>query len=189
MAALYLNHPYGHPVIGWHQEIEKLNREDALAFYKRFYAPNNATLVIAGDVEAAGMSARWWSRPSVKLAAQPAISGAAPSPAGADAGSISHRHAVRRPSRTTGHAALLSGSFRHHGRSAGESPALDVLAQLMGSGSNSYLYRALVLDRALAVTASAGYQRQFTRRRRSSRSRRRRNPASISRKSSRSSTA
>src|SRR4030088_3292312 len=52
MAALYLNHPYGRPVIGWHQEIEKLNREDALAFYKRFYAPNNAILVIAGDITA-----------------------------------------------------------------------------------------------------------------------------------------
>src|SRR6201994_1528940 len=50
MAALYLNHPYGRPVIGWHQEIEKLGREDALAFYRRFYAPNNAILVIAGDV-------------------------------------------------------------------------------------------------------------------------------------------
>src|SRR5258707_2717486 len=52
MAALYLNHPYGRPVIGWRPEIEKLGREDALAFYKRFYAPNNATLVIAGDVQA-----------------------------------------------------------------------------------------------------------------------------------------
>ena len=54
MAALYLNHPYGRPVIGWHQEIEKLDRDDALAFYRRFYAPNNAILVIAGDVEAGG---------------------------------------------------------------------------------------------------------------------------------------
>src|SRR4051794_23367292 len=51
MAALYLNHPYGRPVIGWRQEIEKLSREDALAFYRRFYAPNNATLLIAGDVQ------------------------------------------------------------------------------------------------------------------------------------------
>src|SRR5207247_11335711 len=41
---------------------------------------------------------------------------------------------------------------------AGESPALDVLAQLMGGGSNSYLYRALVMDRPLAISASAGYQ-------------------------------
>src|SRR6202047_3078764 len=53
MPALYLNHPYGRPVIGWHHEIEKLDREDALAFYRRFYAPNNAILVIAGDVDAA----------------------------------------------------------------------------------------------------------------------------------------
>ncbi len=51
-AALFLNHPYGRPVIGWKHEIEKLNREDALAFYRRFYAPNNAILVVAGDVTA-----------------------------------------------------------------------------------------------------------------------------------------
>ena len=51
-AALYLNHPYGRPVIGWRQEIEKLDREDALAFYRRFYTPNNAILVVAGDVTA-----------------------------------------------------------------------------------------------------------------------------------------
>ena len=50
-AALYLNHPYGKPVIGWRPEIEKLNREDAVAFYKRFYGPNNAIVIVAGDVE------------------------------------------------------------------------------------------------------------------------------------------
>ena len=49
-AALYLNHAYGKPVIGWREEIESLNRDDALAFYERFYAPNNAILVVAGDV-------------------------------------------------------------------------------------------------------------------------------------------
>src|ERR1700684_4380582 len=49
-AALYLNHPYGRPVIGWRPEIEKLNREDAFAFYLRVYTPNNAIVVIAGDV-------------------------------------------------------------------------------------------------------------------------------------------
>src|SRR5215207_1315543 len=73
MAALYLNHPYGRPIIGWRQEIEKLDREDALAFYKRFYAPNNAILVIAGDVDAKEV------RPMVENAyggipAQPSIS-------------------------------------------------------------------------------------------------------------------
>src|SRR5262250_676060 len=51
-AALYLNHPYGRPVIGWRPEIEQLNREDALAFYRRFYSPNNAVVVVTGDVTA-----------------------------------------------------------------------------------------------------------------------------------------
>ena len=51
MAALYENHPYGIPIIGWEHEIEGLNRSDALTYYKRFYAPNNAILIVAGDVE------------------------------------------------------------------------------------------------------------------------------------------
>jgi zinc protease len=155
MAALYLNHPYGRPVIGWRQEIEKLDREDALAFYKRFYAPNNATLIIAGDVEAKDV------RPMVErtfgeVAAQPAISARRlrpqePVPAAPRTVTLSdprvEQTGLRRcylvPSSTT---------------SPPESPALDVLAQLMGNGNNSYLYRALVVDRPLAVSAGAGYQ-------------------------------
>jgi zinc protease len=156
MAALYLNHPYGRPVIGWRQEIEKLDREDALAFYKRFYAPNNATLVIAGDVdlkEIRPMAERTFGQ----IAPQPAIAARRmrpqePVPAAPRTVTLSdprvEQTGVRRyylvPSATTA--------------AAGESPALDVLAQLMGGGSNSYLYRALVIDRPLAVSAGASYQ-------------------------------
>jgi zinc protease len=156
MAALYLNHPYGRPVIGWRQEIEKLDREDALAFYKRFYAPNNAIVVIAGDVEAKDV------RPLVErtfgeVAAQPAISALRlrpqePLPAAPRTVTLSDARVEQ------------SGLRRYYlvpsaaTAAAGESPALDVLAQLMGNGSNSYLYRALVIDRPLAVSAGAGYQ-------------------------------
>lgn len=49
-AAQYLNHPYGIPIIGWKHEMSELSLEDALAFYRRYYAPNNAILVVAGDV-------------------------------------------------------------------------------------------------------------------------------------------
>ena len=156
MAALYLNHPYGRPVIGWHQEIEKLDREDALAFYKRFYAPNNATLVIAGDVDAADV------RPMVErtfgeIAAQPAIPARRlrpqePEPAAPRTVTLSDPR-VEQPSVKRYY--LVPSAVT---AAAGESAALDVLAQLMGGGSNSYLYRALVVDKPLAITAGAGYQ-------------------------------
>ena len=156
MAALYLNHPYGRPVIGWHQEIEKLSREDALAFYRRFYAPNNAILVIAGDVTVEDV------RPMAeatfgKVAPQPQIPARRirpqePEPIAPRTVTLAdprvEQPAVKRyylvPSSTTA--------------AAGESPALDVLAQLMGGGNNSYLNRALVVDHPLAVGASASYQ-------------------------------
>ncbi|NBB96914.1 MAG: insulinase family protein [Alphaproteobacteria bacterium] len=53
LAALYKAHPYGTPIIGWRHEMETLNGDDAKAFYGRHYAPNNAILVVAGDVSAA----------------------------------------------------------------------------------------------------------------------------------------
>ncbi len=56
-SALYLSHPYGTPVIGWKKEVEALTKEDALEFYERFYAPNNAILVVAGDVDPAEVEA------------------------------------------------------------------------------------------------------------------------------------
>ena len=156
MAALYLNHPYGRPVIGWHQEIQKLDREDALAFYKRFYAPNNATLVVAGDVTADEVRALADKTFGV-IAAQPAIPAhrvrpQEPTPIAPRTVTVAdprvEQNSMRRyylvPSSTTA--------------AAGESPALDVLGQLIGSGSNSYLYRALVIDKPLAITAGAAYQ-------------------------------
>ena len=50
-AAQYMNAPYGIPVIGWRHEMEKLTRQNALDFYGANYAPNNAILVVAGDVK------------------------------------------------------------------------------------------------------------------------------------------
>src|SRR6516162_1308842 len=156
MAALYLNHPYGRPVIGWHHEIERLDREDALAFYRRFYAPNNAVLVIAGDVEAYDV------RPMVERAfgaipAQPAIPARRlrpqePEPAAARTVTLSDPR-VEQPGLRRYYLVPSAATA-----AAGESAALDVLAQLMGGGSNSYLYRRLVVDHPLAVTAGASYQ-------------------------------
>ncbi len=52
-AMLWPHHPYGTPIIGWLHEIQSLDRETALDFYRTWYAPNNAILVVAGDIDAA----------------------------------------------------------------------------------------------------------------------------------------
>lgn len=49
-AALYMNHRYGVPIIGWRHEMETLELPDTLEYYEQFYAPNNAILIVAGDV-------------------------------------------------------------------------------------------------------------------------------------------
>ncbi len=144
------------PVIGWHHEIEKLDREDALAFYRRFYAPNNAILVIAGDVDAEDV------RPMAEqtfgqVAPQPAIPAQRirpqePEPVAPRTVTLADPR-VEQPSLKRYYLVPSATTA-----APGESAALDVLAQLMGGGSNSYLYRALVVDKPLAVSAGAGYQ-------------------------------
>jgi zinc protease len=156
MASLYLNHPYGRPVIGWHQEIEKLDREDALAFYKRFYAPNNAILIIAGDVDASEI------RPMVEknfadIPAQPAIAAKRlrpqePIPVSPRTVTLADPR-VEQPTMRRYYLVPSAATA-----AVNESPALDVLAQLMGGGANSYLYRSLVMERQLAISTGANYQ-------------------------------
>lgn len=155
MAALYLNHPYGRPIIGWRHEIEKLTREDALNFYKRFYAPNNAIVIVAGDVapkeirsmvtETFGGIPTQTSIPLERLRPQE------PTPAARRIATFAHA-LVEQPAL---HRYYLVAPAR--AAAGGEGPVLDVLEQLMGAGVNSYLYRSLVVEQQLAVTASASY--------------------------------
>ncbi|MEX0759764.1 MAG: pitrilysin family protein, partial [Tistlia sp.] len=49
--SLWLHHPYGTPIIGWESEMSALDTQDALDFYESWYAPNNAVLIVAGDVD------------------------------------------------------------------------------------------------------------------------------------------
>ncbi|KJC45139.1 zinc protease [Bradyrhizobium sp. LTSP885] len=156
MAALYLNHPYGRPVIGWHQEIEKLDREDALAFYRRFYAPNNAIMVIAGDVDVKDIrplvEKNFTPIPAQRSIAEKRIRPQEPTPVAPRTVTLADPR-VEQPGLRRYYLVPSAATA-----AAGESPALDVLAQLMGGGANSYLYRALVIDKGLAISAGAGYQ-------------------------------
>ena len=155
-AALYLNHPYGRPVIGWRQEIEQLDREDALAFYRRFYTPNNAILVVAGDVTRRGGAARWREETYGKV----------PRVADDQAARFARRSRCRKrraPSRSPIRASPSRALSRYYlvpsstTARPGESEALDVLTHILGRGSNSRLYQTLVVEKGVAVNAGASY--------------------------------
>ena len=156
MAALYLNHPYGRPVIGWRHEIETLTREDALAFYRRFYTPNNAVVVIAGDVDPEQVHAlaqTTYAKVARRSELGPRLRPQEPRP-------VAMRQvtfADARVAQPNLNRSYLVPSFATAAGS-GDAEALEVLAHILGSGATSRLYRTLVVDRTLASDAGAWYQ-------------------------------
>ena len=154
-AALYLNHPYGRPVIGWRHEIEKLNREDALDFYRRFYTPNNA---VAGGRrrrdadEVKKLAEETYGKVPRVAEIAPRVRPQEPAPAAPRTVTLADpRVDAAEP------AALLSRAVGTRPRKPGESEALEVLAHILGRGTNSRLYQTLVVDKGLAVSAGASY--------------------------------
>jgi zinc protease len=154
-AALYLNHPYGKPVIGWHHEIEQLNREDALAFYRRFYTPNNAVLVVAGDVtadEVRTLAEATYGKVAPRAEVAPRLRPQEPEPSAI-------RHVTLADPRVAQpglQRAYLVPSLT--GGKPGEAAALEVLAQVVGAATTGRLYRALVVEQGLASDAGGWYQ-------------------------------
>ena len=153
-AALYLNHPYGKPVIGWRHEMEQLSRDDAIGFYRRFYGPNGAVVVIAGDVEpeqARKLAEETYGKLKRSSIIAPRKRPQEPPPVAARSLTLADAR-VEQPMMQR---AYLVPSFAT--AKPGQSEALEVLAHILGSGSNSRLYRALVVDKQVAVSAGASY--------------------------------
>ncbi len=152
-AALFLNHPYRIPIIGWKHEIEKLTTDDALAFYRRYYAPNNAILIVAGDVTLA----------ELKPLAEKYYGVLKPGPAIVRERIREPPHlAPRRVELTSKRVGQPSWSRTYlapsyAGAEGNEAYALQVLAHLLGSGTTTRLYRALVVEQGIAVSAGAWY--------------------------------
>jgi zinc protease len=155
MATLYLNHPYRKPVIGWRQEIEQLGIEDALAFYRRYYTPNNAIVVVAGDVSATEVKAladetygKIQPRTEIGVRLRPQE----PKPASVRQVTLSDPR-VAQPSLQRSYLVPSVTSAE-----AGQSEALEVLSHILGGGSTSRLYRILVAEKGIATSAGAWYQ-------------------------------
>ena len=154
-AAQYLNHPYGVPIIGWRHEMETLDMEDALAFYEKFYAPNNAILIVAGDVDPA----------EVEELAKKHYGPLEPTPGlgkrdrPQEPPQLSERRLVFEDDRVA--QPYVIRTYLAPERDAGDqekAAALTMLAEILGgSSATSVLGRALQVDTNRAVYASAFY--------------------------------
>ncbi|KQP91917.1 zinc protease [Methylobacterium sp. Leaf117] len=147
-------HPSGRPIIGWRHEIAGLTRADALAHYRRFYTPENALLVVAGDAEPEAVR---------DLAAE--IYGAIP----ASGAPPERRHLQDPPSRVHRQITLAETTVgepqltRLHKVPSptdavpGQAEALEVLAFLLGGDETSILHTRLVVEEARATRVGAAY--------------------------------
>ncbi|SFR36726.1 zinc protease [Litoreibacter janthinus] len=154
-AAQYLNHPYGRPIIGWRHEASELSREDALAYYQKYYAPNAAILIVAGDVDPAEVEALAQKHYGPLKPTEGLTERVRP----AEPPQLAERRIVFEDTRVA--QPYVIRSYTAPERDAGDqetAAALTMLAEILGgSGRTSVLGQALQVNSNKAVYSSAFY--------------------------------
>jgi zinc protease len=153
-ATLYQNQPYRVPVIGWMHEMEQLNRVDAVAFYDKYYAPNNAVLVVAGDVDEATVR-KYAEATYGKVPRGPDLP---PRIRPTEPEQNTKRTVTMRDARVTVPSFQKSWVVPSYNTDKdGEAEALDLLSEILGGGGRSRIYQELVVKTGIASSAGAGY--------------------------------
>jgi zinc protease len=154
-AAQYLNHPYGTPIIGWKHEMAALTREDALDWYNTNYAPNNAVLIVAGDVEPDEVR-KMAERHYGPIPANPAIP---PRERVEEPPQLSERRLTFRDERVAQPYIIRTYLAPERDSAAQEkAAALTILAEILGGNpQTSVLARALTFETKQAIYTGAFY--------------------------------
>ena len=152
-ATAFVEHPYRFPTIGWPADIGSWRLEDLQAFYRTYYAPNNLTLVLAGDVDAARAMAlaRRFFEPISAQSPPPPVRAVEPEQHG------ERRVLIRRKAQTP----LLQCAYKAPRAADPSGPAIALLLCALVEGDASRLHRALVADRRLAIEVSGHWQEGF----------------------------
>lgn len=153
-AAMYHSHPYGIPILGWEHEMLELDQKTAIEFYERYYAPNNAILVVAGDVtaeEVKKLASETYGKIEPKHERVRAPRPKEPP----------HRAPIRikledpRAGQATVQRYYLAPSYAV--AKPGEAEALDLMMKILGVGSTSRIYKSLAVEQKLTASAGGWY--------------------------------
>jgi zinc protease len=150
MAAAFKNHPYRWPVIGWMSDLRTLNPDDLIEHYRMYYAPNNAVIIVVGDVDQKQIMEK--IRASFgSIPVGPRIPAAA---SGEDEQKGERRVYVKKEAELP----YIMTAYKVPNISHEDGFALDVLGSILSDGKASRLYHALVYDQQIALSAWASYE-------------------------------
>jgi len=149
MAAAFKSHPYQRPVIGWMSDIASIERDDLFRHYKTYYSPENAFIVIAGDVKADDIIQK------VKTSFEDI-------PAAAGKKSVASKEGEQKGERRItlkkeAELPYIIASYHTPNFPAEDSYALEVLGMVLSGGKSSRLYKSIVYEKKLALSSSADY--------------------------------
>jgi len=148
-AMAFLAHPYHNPVIGWMTDLDHLTRDDVYNFYKRYYLPNNAVIVVVGDFETKTLLAK------IKNAFEPIPSGDPPPPVQiVEPVQVGERRIIVKKEAQL---PFVFAGYRVPNYPSKDAYALAVLSHLLSNGKSSRLYRSLVYEKQLALEVGGEY--------------------------------
>ncbi|MEO0144817.1 MAG: pitrilysin family protein [candidate division WOR-3 bacterium] len=147
-ATVFWAHPYRNPVIGWRSDLEGVSLERVKEFYDTYYAPNNAYLIVVGDVKAEeifNLAQKYFGKYESKKI--PEFYTKEPEQKG-----------IRRTEiKKEGFATYIAIAYRVPRGGSSESPAVSLLSDILGGGKTSRLYKSIVHEKGLASSISAFY--------------------------------
>ncbi len=152
-ATAFLAHPYGNPTIGWPSDIQSWRSEDLQQFFKTYYAPNNCTLVIVGDVNPQEIFAlaREYLEPIPAQTPPQPVRTQEPEQQG------ERRVIVQAEAQTP----LLQFAYHSLAAADPDMPVLELLMRILAQGDSSRLHRALVEQEKVAIAVDSYWQEGF----------------------------
>ncbi len=157
ISTLFKSHPYGRPVVGWMNDLENMKVDDAREWYRNWYAPNNATLVVVGDIKTNDvhkLAIKYFEKIPARLLPErkPQVE---PKQLG------ERRSVIKAPSElsyvTMGYLVPTLNDRKGNDENAWEVYALEVLSNILAGSSSSRLNQNIVRNQNLAVSVDAGY--------------------------------
>jgi zinc protease len=148
-AQTFLSHPYHWPVIGWFADLEAMSLDDLQRHYDTFYSPNNATLIVVGDIKADALLQ------TIKNLFEPIPKG--PSPKQTVSAEPEQRGERRFVLKREAQVPSVMMGFRVPNHSSEDAYALDLLESILSDGKSSRLYQSLVYDQKISLSVGAEY--------------------------------